>query len=202
MEYRPLRLAARLILLTALVLASAHAEDKSGATPEQKADWETRLNYAKALQKDGKEKKSAAVSKYEATKVACFKRFRVTDCQEDARTVYIKATAEARRIENRGLALERQIKKERLADKDARHIEEAPEREADLKQREADTAAERAQAEEQRAKTLADKKRKAEENTAKRAKEAEKRLKKQEKHEKMVAEKMEKARRREAEAAE
>ncbi|MGE5386179.1 MAG: hypothetical protein ACM3SV_09875 [Betaproteobacteria bacterium] len=159
------------------------------------------MQQAKALQKEGKARKAQSKQRYEAEKKACFKKFRVNDCQEDARQRYVVATNEARRVENRGLAEERQIKKEKLAEKDARRVAEAPEREADLKEREADNAAERAEKDAKRDKKLADKAKKAQEGERRRSKEEARREKKQAQHERQVAEKMEKSQRREAESA-
>lgn len=196
MKYRPFRLAAGLFLL-AWLLPLAAAEPGADHT----ADWEQRLQAAKTQQSAGKTQRTAAKSRYEAEKKICFKKFRVTDCQEDARRLYIISTNEARRIENQGLAAERQVKKEQLADKDASYAAEAPARAANLQEREAETKAERAKSESKRAAKLAEKEKKAATAASRYARDAERREKKRAGHEKQVAEKMEKARRREAESA-
>ncbi len=195
MEYRPLRLAAGLILAVWLPLAPA-----SEPTPGQGADWEARLEAAKTAQQKGKAMRAEAKARYEADKKTCFNKFRVTDCQEDARRVYVNATNEARRVENQGLAAERQVRRERLADKDARSAAEAAERDAGLRQREAATAAERGDREARRQKKLAEKEKKAAEGERRHAREARRQHEKQARHEREVAEKMDKARQREAES--
>lgn len=174
----------------------------SEPAPEKKADWEQRLTVAQTQQREAKAMRVAAKTRYESEKRECFKKFRVTDCQEDARSIYIASTNEARRLENQGLATERLVRKEERADSDARYAAEAPEREANLREREAETMAERARSESRRAAKLAEKKKHAAEAVRRNAKESERREKKRADHEKQVAEKMEKARRRDAEADE
>ena len=116
MDYRSHRLVAGLFLLAWLLPLSA-----TEPAAELSSDWQQRLQVAKTQQREGKAQRVAAKNRYEAEKKACFEKIRVTDCQEDARRLYIVSTNEARRIENQGLAAERQINKEQLADKDARY---------------------------------------------------------------------------------
>lgn len=200
MEHRPLYLAAWLILALSWSPAG-FADDAPDPATGQDAAWESRLREAKAVQKEAKAKKAESQKRYLAEKQACFAKFRVNDCQEEARQRHLAVANEANRNENRGLALERQIKKEKLADKDARRIAEAPEREADLKEREAETATERAEMATKQEKKLADKAKKAEEGARHHAEDEVRQQKKQERHEKQLAEKLQKAKSREAEPA-
>lgn len=205
MENRSLSLVAGLTfgLLTGSFIpsASAWAEsvDASKPAPEQRADWEQRLVEAKALQKQGATRNSEAKEAFEAKKKECFKKFRVTACQEEARQKYVQAANEARRIENEGKAREREVKKERLADKDARQLAQEPGREADLRAREAETKAVREHSESTREAKLTKKEEKARAGTQRRAADEERLKNKQEQHERKLAERMEKARQREAE---
>lgn len=176
------------------------AKTSSQADPALKADWDRRLEEAKAQQNQGKAQKTVAKQLFEKEKVACFEKFRVTDCQEEARRRYLIMTNEARRLENEGLAKERQVKKEQLADKDKRYLEEAPERAADRVKREAATAENRKKADEKIARKLADRQKKASEGAGRHARDAERLEKKRLRHEKKVAEQMEKAKAREAAA--
>lgn len=204
MEHRSLLLAAGLILALSRAPLGLAADDPTPAgepSAAQKAAWEERLREAKSLQRDAKAKKDESERRYEAEQKACFSRFRVYDCQDAARQRHLAVAAEARKIENYGLALERQVKKEQLADKDARRAAEAPQREADLRERETEVAADRAETAAIQEKKMADKAVKAEEGARRRADDEARRQKKQERHEREMAEKMEKAKRPEAEAA-
>lgn len=201
MENRSLSVVAGLIAGFLLSAAVAAAANESGPSEEQQADWTRRMDHAKALQRQAEAQKSEATAAFEARKKECFRKFRVNACQDEAKQEYVKITAEARRMDNEGKALERQIKKEQLADKDARRIEEAPQKEADLKAREARTQVEREQGEAARAGKLEKKERQLEEGAAKAAANEERLRKKREQHERNVAEKLEKAKRREAETA-
>lgn len=183
------------LLIAAPALAASH---DNGPTEEQRADWARRMDYAKAQQKEAGDKKDRAKEILEAKQKACFKKFRVNDCQQEAKQEYIKAAAEARRQENEGKALERQIKKEQLADKDARRIEEAPQKEADLKERKAETQVERQEAEAERASKVEKKAQKEAEGEAKARANEERLRQKREQHERRVAEKLQKAQGRDA----
>lgn len=195
MENRSLSVVACLIGAW-LAMPALAGDGTPGPTPEQVADWDARLERAKAVQEDGKARKQAALEAYEAERKACFKKFLVTSCQLDAKKRYNEVLKEARRIENDGSAQERQVKKERLNDKDARRVEDAPRREADLQDREARTEQERTLAEDERLKKEADKAAKQEEGVRRRAANEERLRAKREDHERKVAEKMEKAERR------
>jgi len=178
-----------------------NAGERSAPDPKLEADWVRRLELAKALKHQAKSMEQEAKKRYEAEKLACFERFRVTDCQEEARSRYLASANEARRIESEGQAEERQVNKEKQAEKDARHLAEAPERAADRERRKADKAERQQRAEEKRAQKKADKERRAKEGAERRARDAERQEKKKAKHERKVAEQMEEAKRREAEAA-
>lgn len=196
MEHRSVPVAARLsaLCLAALPLWLA------AATPEQEADWSRRLEQAAVRQDEGKKQRLAADQLYAEKEKACYKKFRVNACRDSARLEHAKQVTEARRVENEGKALEREVKKEQLAERDARHAAEIAEREAGLAARATDTAAARAQAEAEEAEQRADKAQRAEEGARRHAAEAARLQKKRAEHEAKVAEKLEKARRRDAES--
>jgi len=168
----------------------------AGPSAAQVADWEARMARAQELQADGKARKQAALELFEAEKKECFQKFMVTNCQLAAKKRYNESMKEARRITNEGGTLERQVKKERLDDKDARRAEDAPRREADLQSREARTAEAHGQAEEERQKKEADKARQTAEGSQRQAANEERLRQKREAHERKVAEKIQKAERR------
>lgn len=203
MENASLSLLACLILAVGCalppVVAWASAEDAK-PTPEQRADWDRRLEEARRMQEEGDARKSEALQAFEARKKECFKKFRVTGCQEEARQQYLQAAREARRVESDGRERERRVRKEELADKDARRLAREPGREAQLRAREAEVRAEREHSEGSRAEKLAEKEELARAGAERRAAAEERQRRKQEAHEKKVAERMAKARRREAES--
>ncbi|HZX30370.1 MAG TPA: hypothetical protein VFF03_03370 [Rhodocyclaceae bacterium] len=193
MENRPLSLVACLILAAGCFALPALAADLA-PSPEQRADWDRRLEEAKAQQQQGAARQKQAKEAYNARKKECFKKFRVTGCQHEAKQDYVQATNEGRRIANEGKAREREVKREELADKDARRLAREPQRQAELQSREAEVRAERAQDDSARAAKLAEKEEKARIGAERRAAAEERLRKKQEKHARKVAEKMEKAR--------
>jgi len=188
------------VILWALLTAAAWPVRAAGPSPEQEADWERRLQEARSLQEQGAARKARAKEVYEARSEACFDKFRVNARQYDAKQEYVQATHEARRVENQGKALERAVRKERLADKDARRLAEAPRRQAELAAGEVATQADREAAEERRQARLLSREERAEAGAGRREAEEERLRRKQESHQRKVAEKMEKARRREAES--
>jgi colicin import membrane protein len=199
MENQSLSVVARLIAVLA-ISASALAAD-GGTAADQSADWQQRLDKAAALQAEARSRRVAADQLLEDTKADCFKKFRVTACQDEARSEHQGAMREARRLENEGKALEREVRKEQLTDKDKRRAETARQHEAELKVRETETAAARQTAEAETAAALAGKARKAAEGERRKAAAEEKQRKKRADHEARIAEKSRKAERQAAEAA-
>jgi colicin import membrane protein len=162
-------------------------------TAEQNADWEQRLARAAELRRAGAERQAAADKLYEAQEPACYKKFLVNRCRDNAFRELTESSREAKRIENEGKAIERQVKKEQFSARDVEAAVLAPERETKLKALEVETAAARTEAELEEATTRADKARKAEEGARRKAEEAERLRRKQAEHEARVAEKMEKS---------
>jgi colicin import membrane protein len=160
---------------------------------EQNADWEQRLTRAAELRRAGAERQAAADKLYEEQEPACYRKFLVNRCRDNAYRELTASTREARRLENEGKAIERQVKKEQFSARDLEAAAMAPAREEKLKALEVETAAARTEAELEEATTRADKARKAEEGARRKAEEAERLRKKQAEHEARVAEKAQKA---------
>ena len=189
---------ARLLLLGVFSLPVWAADDAPSS--EQLADWQQRLDQAAALQLEGKTQKAVADKLFDETFAACSSRFLVISCQKDASKAHTAAIRPATDLVNRGKALEREVKKEQLADKDRRRAEQAPQRAAELQALEAETAAERKLSAETEAAKRADKLKKAEEGSKARTERLERQQQKQADHDARVAAKMQKAERRAAEA--
>ena len=197
MENRSLSVVAGLIALLAMPLA-AHAAE-SGAETDQQASWRERLDKAAALQSESKSLKEEGLKRKEQLHLECGKKFLVNSCRIDADREYLKTTHEARRLEAEGRALEREVKKEQLAERDRQRADEAPRHEAEMQARQADTAAGRQAAEQKIEAERADKARKAAEGEKRKAEQAEKYRQKQEAHDAKVAAKKLEAERRAAE---
>ena len=179
--------------LLGIGLVSSVAAADQGPTAAQQADWAQRLARATALQQEGAERRAAAEKRLEEQTAACFKKFLVNRCRDNARSEFSEENLSARRVQNEGKAIERQVKKEQLSARDLQAAAEMPEREAELQAREAETtAARQATAADEEAKR-ADKARKAEEGAQRKAEEAERLRKKQADHEAHVAQQTEKA---------
>ena len=198
MEYRSLSVVAVLI---ALGLSASLVQAESRPSAEQEADWGRRLEKSGQLQAQGKAQKQAADKLYDAKYKACYEKFQVNACRDEARRENAQLTNEARRVENEGKALERQVKKEQLSDKDARYQAEADQRAADLKAREAETSSERRASADHEATQRADKERQAEEGSKRHAENAERLRKKQAEHQARVDKKKAEAARKAAAAA-
>ncbi|MGV0951826.1 MAG: hypothetical protein ACOYB3_14250 [Azonexus sp.] len=166
---------------------------QASPTAEQNADWEQRLTRAAELRRVGAERQAAADKLYEAQEPACYKKFLVNRCRDNANRELTESSREAKRLENEGKAIERQVKKEQFSARDIEAAARAPERAAKLQALEVETATARTEAELEEATTRADKARKAEEGARRKAEEAERLRKKQADHDALVAEKMEKS---------
>jgi len=175
-------------------LLSGLATVAQGApTAEQNADWEQRLTRAAELRRAGAERQAAADKLYEELEPTCYKKFLVNRCRDNAYRELTASTREAKRLENEGKAIERQVRKEQFSARDVEAAAMAPVREARLEALEVETAAARTEAEIDEARTRADKERKAEEGARRKAEEAERLRKEQAEHKARVAEKAQKA---------
>jgi colicin import membrane protein len=175
-------------------LLSGLATMAQGApTAEQNADWEQRLTRAAELRRAGAEHQAAADKLYEELEPACYKKFLVNRCRDNVYRELTASTREAKRLENEGKTIERQVRKEQFSARDVEAAVMAPAREAKLEALEVETAAARTEAEIAEARTRADKERKAEEGARRKAEEAERLRKKQAEYEARVAEKAQKA---------
>ncbi len=187
--------------LALLATAAGPCLAENGPSPAQEADWAGRMAKAEALQAEGKARQVEADRVYDEKFAACYKKFLVISCQKDAKAELVAETRAARLLENEGKAIERQVKKEQLSDKDLRRIDQAPQREVELQARESETAAARQEAVEKEAATRADKAVKAEEGSRRKAADEERLRKRQEEHAAKVAKKKADAERRAVEAA-
>ena len=189
-----------ILLLTLGLIALPVSAADTAVLAELQADWDKRQAQALVLQRDGSARLAEAEKRYDEAANACQKKFLVNDCLIEAKKLYTRSHTDAKRLENEGKAIERQIKKEQLSDRDQHRAAETPQREADLQARALETAEQRKEATDQQAAKEADQARKAEEGVRRKAADAERLAKKQAQHEANLAKHKEKAARRAAEA--
>jgi colicin import membrane protein len=199
MENRSLSVVAGLIVLLALPCAALAAE--SGVDAELQAAWQERLDRAAAMQAESAARQAAAEKLLEEKYTVCAKKFLVNDCRNAAYKEYLKTTHETRRAENEGKALEREVKKEQVREREKQRAEEAPSRDTSLRLRQAETATARQATDEKIAASRASKAAKAAKGEQRKAADAAKYQKRQADHDARVAKKMRQAEQRAAEAA-
>ncbi len=198
MENRSLSVLASLIVLLAVPLG---VRADSVGSEVQQADWQVRLDKAAALQAEGKRIRQEAGALLESSYQQCAHKFFVNACRKDADNEHLDSSREAHRLDIEGRTLEREVKKEQLAERNRQRAEEAPQREAELQAREAEMTEARQATATKAEQTQADKARRAAEGERRKAADAEKLHQKQAAHEARVAEKRREAERRAAEAA-
>lgn len=189
------------IRTTSLLVALIPALSALAADAAAIQDRQVRKEKADALQADGQERQLAAKKRYDEQFAACGKKFLVNDCRTKAHKKYVEESRAAKRTENDGKAIEREVKREELEQRDRERAESAPQREADRETRKAQREAERKEAEAKRETTLAEKAVKSEKNVRRRAEQDARREQKRAEHEARRAEKIERAQRREADSA-
>ncbi len=200
MENRSLSVVAGLIVLLALPFATLAAEGEVSA--DQQAAWQMRLDKAAALQAESKARQDEADELLTKRNAECATKFLINDCRNAAAREHLKTTREARRLGIDGRAIEREVKREQLSDRNRVQAEEAPRRAADLELRQAESMNARQAAEDKMAATRAAKAAKAAEGEKRKIAEAEKQRKKQADHDARVAQKKREAEQRAAQAAE
>lgn len=200
MENRSLSVVAGLIALLVLPFAALAADGAVSA--EQQAAWQARLDKAAALQAESKTRQDEADALLEQRNEVCATKFLINDCRNAAAKEHLKTTREARRLEIDGKAMEREVKREQLSDRNREKAEEAPRRAADLELRQAESMNARQAAEDKMAASRAAKAAKAAEGQKRKIAEAEKQRKKQADHDARVAKKVREAEARAAQAAE
>ncbi|UCV23064.1 hypothetical protein [Ferribacterium limneticum] len=200
MENRSLSVVAGLIVLLALPFAALAADGAVSA--EQQAAWQVRLDKAAALQAESRARQDEADELLARKNTECATKFLINDCRNAAAKEHLKTTREARRLEIDGRAMEREVKREQLSDRNRVQVEDAPRRAADLELRQAESMNARQSAEDKIAAARAAKAAKAAEGEKRKLAEAEKQRKKQADHDARVAQKVREAEQRAAQTAE
>lgn len=183
---------AGLIALLALPVAALAADGAASAGQQ------ARLDKAAALQAEAKSRQEAADQVLADKNTECATTFFINDCRNAAAREHLKVTRETRRLENEGKAIEREVKREQLSERNRVLAEQAPKRAADLELRQAESMNARQANEERIAAAQAAKAAKAAEGEKRKAAEAERLRKKQAEHDARVARKIREAEERAA----
>lgn len=183
----------RLMLLAVGCLPILALAAEPGALPERQADWQQRLDRAATLLQESKARQQTAGEVFEQKKLDCFKEFLVNACQNKAKKEHLLAQREARRLESEGRALEREVRREQLAEQDKDRAAQVPQRKTELLIRQSEAGEAREAAEARRAAILEKKARQAEEGSRRKAAEAEALRRRQAAHAASVARQMREA---------
>lgn len=200
MENRSLPVAAGLIFLLAMPFAALAADGAVAA--DQQAAWQARLDKAAALQAEGKARQAEADQVLVERNAECATKFLINDCRRAASREHLTVTRETRRQEIEGNAIEREVKREQMAERAKQRAEAEPRRAAELELRQPESMTARQEAEDRIAAARAAKEAKAAEGERRKIAEAEKQQRKQADHDARVAKKMREAEQRAAQSVE
>lgn len=125
-----MRLHALVLLL--LLTAGLHAEPVALVGEEEKLALREEIRLTKA--------KASAMTEesdriYKEAETACYKKFLVSDCLDQAKEVHRASLREARAVDLQGKTMERELKKREMATHQAKMEEEAPRKEAEAAER-------------------------------------------------------------------
>lgn len=199
MKYQ--RLSVLASLMAALLISASTLAADDGPSAELLFEWQQSLNQAASLQAEASTRQDAADEILAEKMAACFHKFQVNACRNEAKAEHTASVRVAKRLENEGKSLERKVKQAQLLDQDRRRALQAPQREAELQAHERETSALRQASEAEQVATRADKEKKAEEGGRRKALDAERVRQKQADHAARLAQKIKDSERRAAEAA-
>lgn len=140
-----------LLPLTALATA-AEPQSAASSTPAAAPSPEMRTAaraHAGELREQATKMKRDADARHKETQNACYRKFLVNDCLDQAKRDLRAKQVEARKLESEAREIERSLQRVEVGEREAKRLADAPRREAE-KQREA--AAARAEQEETRLK--------------------------------------------------
>jgi hypothetical protein len=190
------------IVSTLLLLLPALAFAQIDSRPYDEVERAERLARAAELKREAGRLQEEADARHKAASAACYKKFLVSGCLEDARKAHTQESRIATRMDLEGTEMERDVKRRDVAAREAQRAIDVPRREAEQKAQGEAYRAEEAQRAEERAAKVADKERQAAENRQKLAEEQAKRQEKLEAQKRKEAKAAEKRKKREAKEAE
>jgi len=112
--------------------APLFAQDQQFIGEEEKNEL---LGKARAMRDEASAIRDKANREYAASEKACWQKFLVTSCLDEARRAQRQDVERARKIEHEARDIERDVKKRDVATREAKRIEEAPRRQAEAAER-------------------------------------------------------------------
>lgn len=133
------------VVLAAVTPSATHAQDGGGKTwqprpPVTEQEQQQVLDQVQSIRQRAEELRQAAESRHAESTAACYGKFLVASCLEDARQAHIKSVQEARRLDLQAGDIERDLKRRLRADDELRRAQ----REAEKREQAARGRAERA----------------------------------------------------------
>ncbi|MRR50311.1 MAG: hypothetical protein EG825_05265 [Rhodocyclaceae bacterium] len=120
----------KLPLLLLLLLSLARAEEPLGDEEKHRL-----LDQARSLKEQAAAIQDAARNRYKEQEAACWKKFLVSDCLDDAKIAHKEEARKANELERQAREIERDVRKREFAMREARRIEDAPRKEAEALER-------------------------------------------------------------------
>ena len=116
-----------LLLLSIFCVGVACAQD----APAPADDKEQLHARAKSLHEQADAQRSETEAAFAAETKACWEKFLVTHCQEEAKQTKQEKLSAVRKIEQEAREIDRDLRKREFAEREAKRIAEAPQRAAD-----------------------------------------------------------------------
>ncbi|MDR1999941.1 MAG: hypothetical protein LBP94_00190 [Zoogloeaceae bacterium] len=111
-----------LLTLTVFALTAQAQAPDSAITPT--GDPDTLKAQAASLREEARDIRAAAEIEHANAQNACWKKFLVSSCLEDAGQAYRDEKLKASRLESRAHAIDRELKRREIAEKDAKRAAE------------------------------------------------------------------------------
>jgi colicin import membrane protein len=116
-----------LLLLLILLAGTAAAQQPENPAPDDRI---TRLDRAQRLHNEAAAIREESDRHHLAAQTECWKKFLVNACLDDARKAHMEETVKARALDKEAREIEREVKRQDIAAREAKRMEEAPAKEA------------------------------------------------------------------------
>lgn len=116
------------LLLAAIFAGQALAQSQSFIGEEERREL---LERARSLREEASAKRQEADQRFAAENDACWKKFLVTSCMDDAKMRRVERVKEARKVEQEARNIEHDVREREVAMREARWGIDNPRREAE-----------------------------------------------------------------------
>jgi colicin import membrane protein len=111
------------LILAALFALPSLAPAEDAASPPAADDKATLQAEARRLHDEADETRSVAEADYAKAQKECWRKFLVSKCLDETGQAYRNEKAKANSLDSRARAIERELKRRQVAEKDAKRIE-------------------------------------------------------------------------------